>query len=604
MQLTLQSPDTSVRFCVKSFLEGLRPPPDETIDEWADKNRVLSSKSSGEPGKWRTSRVPYTREICQELSTQSHADAVVWQKGTQVAATEVGINFILNTIDRSPGPIMALYPTIDMGKKYSRVRLQPAIEACKSLLTKIKDNRSRDSGNTILQKDFPGGTLIIAGANSAAGLRSMPMRFGHFDEIDNYPDNVDGEGDPLYLAEKRATNFSRKKLFYTSSPTIKGLSRIGKKFRESDQRYYYVPCPHCKKPQLIKWENIKYTNDNPETAHLQCIHCNAKIEEYHKTWMLERGQWIKHNPKSRIPGFHLSALYSPLGWYSWKQAVKEHLESIGDPLLRQVWVNTVLGEEWDDDIQSTVDTHFLQSRCEKYNAQVPKGVVFLTAGGDVQDDRIEISIYGWGAKYEHWLIDHAVFFGPPDHEEVWEEVDDYLAQRWTHETGVSMGIAWTFIDSQGHNTDFVYEFCRKRFRRKIFAIKGMPGAGKAVVHSIRKNKKNNLYLILIGTHQAKDYLYAQLKLKNPGPGYIHFPEGVSATFFEQLTAEKKKYKREGGKQVSFYELPSGKRNETLDCYVYALAALKMSKVDLNGLVSKGIVFKAEYSHPISLRKNK
>jgi phage terminase large subunit GpA-like protein len=588
-----------VQFCIKMFLEGFRPPPDETIDEWADKNREISSKSSPEPGRWKTSRVPYSREIMHELSPRSHAESVVWMKGAQVAATENGLNFILYHIDRSPGPIMALYPTIDLAKKYSRIRLQPAIDANESLQLKVKSSKSRDSGNTILLKDFPGGTLMITGANSAAGLRSSSIRIGHFDEIDAYPENVDGEGDPLYLAEKRAANFRRKKLFYTSTPTVKGISRIEKKFQESDQRYYYVPCPICRKPQVIKWKNLRYKDDNPETVFLECEHCQANIQEYHKTWMLENGRWIKHNPKSKIPGFHLSALYSPLGWYGWKEAVREHINSIGDPLLRQVWVNTVLGEVWDDEAESTIDTHFLQSRCEKYDAPVPSGVVFLTAGGDVQDDRIEVFIYGWGARYECWLVDQAVFFGSPDHEEVWAEVDDYLQIRRMHKSGVSVGIAWTLIDSQGHSTDAVYAFCKKRLHRKIFAIKGLPGAGKAVVYSVRKNKEKGAYLVGVGTHQAKDFLYAQLKIKNPGPGYIHFPEGVPATFFEQLTAEKKKYKREGGKQVSYYELPSGKRNEALDGFVYALAALKMSKVDLNLLASKGKVFTANYSRPVT-----
>jgi len=588
------------KFCIESFLEGFRPPPDETVDEWADKHRILSSKSSDAPGQWKTSKIPYTREICHELSPSSHAEEITVMKGTQLGLTEVGLNFLLYYADRAPGPSFALYPTIDMGEKYSKVRLQPAIDACDSLTKKFKKNKSRDSGNTILQKDYPGGTIIISGANSAAGLRSMPFRIAHFDEPDAYPDDVDGEGDPLAIAEKRMSNFSRKKKFYTSSPTVKGFSRIHKKFLASDQRYYYVPCPHCGKPQILNWKNIKYVNDDPDTVYLECIHCNVKIDEYHKPWMLERGIWIKHNPKSKHPGFHISALYSPLGWYSWKSAVKEHLESIGDPLLRQVWTNTVLGEVWDDDVQSTIDSHFLMSRCEPYAAQIPQKVVILSAGGDVQDDRIEISLYGWGAKYECWLIDHAVFFGSPEHQEVWDEVDLYLAQKWKHESGVYMRTAWTCIDSQGHNTDFVYEFCKKRFSRKIFAIKGMPGAGRGVIHSVRKNKAKGLYLILIGTHQAKEFLYTQLKIKVPGPGFIHFPEGVDATFFEQLTAEKKKLKKEGGKQVSYYELPSGKRNEALDCFVYALAALKMLKPNLDALTLKGKVFTAEYNRPVNI----
>jgi len=597
--------DQNVEECVESFREGFRPPPNITVDKWADKHRTLSRKSSGIPGQWKTSRVPYTREIMFELSHQSHADDVVWMKGSQVAGTEVGINMILSRIDIAPVSILAVYPTIDMAKKYSRIKLQPSITENERLRGKIKESKSRDSSNTVLQKDYPGGTLIMTGANSSAGLRMLSAPVAHFDEIDEYPDDVDGQGDPLTLAEKRTSNFSRKKRFYTSTPTTISRSRIYKKFLLSDQRYYYIPCPYCKKPQRIKFENIHWEDeDNPEKNYLECIHCHAHIEEYHKTWMLEHGRWIKHNPKSKTPGFHLSALYAPLlGWFTWTDAIKEYLKSIGDPLLRIVFKNTVEGLPWDES-ETTIDSHWLAKRKEHYTAVIPQQARVLTAGVDTQKDRLECTVLGHGIKNEVWVIEHRVFLGDPSQETVWEALDQYLLTQWEHESGEFMNIATTCIDAMGDHTDDVYEYCKSKLYRRVFPTKGMRGPGRPIVASSKKNKRQGVYLIIIGVDSAKFFIYENLKKSKPGPGYIHFPDELNDTYFEQLTSEKRKIVKFGGLPRAVWELPSGKRNEALDCFVYGVAALKLLNPNIDFLEKNNKVLNSDFSRPMSHKKRR
>lgn len=596
--------DENVDTCIRSFLSGFRPPPDLTIDEWSDENRYLSPKSSGEPGIWRTSRVPYTREIMQELSPSSYSEDVVWEKGSQVAATETGINMILYIIDHTPGPTLAVYPTVELAKGYSKIKLQPSIQECPSVRGKVKENKSRDGGNTILMKDFPGGNLTLTGANSAAGLRMMSIRFAHFDEIDAYPDDVDGEGDPLNLAEKRTTNFNRRKRFYTSTPTIKEFSRIHKRFLKSDQRYYYVPCPYCKKPQVIKWENFVYDviDDEVQEVKLKCIHCGEHIEEYHKTWMLEHGQWIKHNSKSRTPGFHLSAFYSPLGWYSWKEAAQDYEDSEGDPNARKVWVNTVKGEPYEE-IEGIIDTHWLMKRQESFGAVIPDEVIVLVAGVDTQNDRLECTIFGIGIKNEIWVIEHHILLGSPEQDLVWEMLDDLLLTQWEHQSGVMMNIACTLIDAMGHNTDEVYKFCKARRHRRVFPCKGMGGQGRPIITSSKVSKRAGTRLVIVGTDQAKNHIYENLKLvKAPGPGYIHFSKELNEEYFNQLTAEKKELKIIARRPVPVWVCPKGKRNETLDTFVYGLAAYKLLNPNLESYRAHNKILTSDFSRSVIRNK--
>ena len=343
--------DTHTQLYFKRFKNSLKPIPKITVSEWADKNRMLPQKASAEPGPWRTARTPYLKEIMDLLSADNETKHVVFMKGAQVGGTESGNNWIGYTIHHAPCTMMMVLPTLETAKRTSKHRIAPMIEDTPVLDELVKDSRSRDAGNTILNKEFPNGTLIITGANSAVGLRSTPAKYLFMDEIDGYESDIDGEGDPVNLAIKRTSTFSKnRKILMVSTPTMKGVSRIEKAFEESDQRKYHVPCPVCKQMQPIAWSRLKWNKDDHNVVELQCIECEALISENKKTWMLENGQWIaEDNSKQNIAGFHLSSLYSPLGWYSWSDAVKDYLAAKDDPALLKTWVNTVLGETYEDE---------------------------------------------------------------------------------------------------------------------------------------------------------------------------------------------------------------------------------------------------------------
>lgn len=586
-------------------MESWTPPPNYSIADWADKYRKLPKSSSSEPGQWRTSRNPALKQIMEEMSPQSRYEEIVFMKGSQLGATEVIINSALYYIAHDPCPILLIEPTVHpVAERFSKQRMQPSIDACPEIACKIGNPNSKVSGNTLLEKDFPGGTLIIGGANSAASMRSMPIRIALLDEVDAYPSDVDGEGDPAELAEQRTTNFSRRKILYVSTPTNSGQSRIEAKFNESDQRYYYVPCPHCQHMQIIQWSQIKWFDRNPDTVHLVCENCEAAIYEYHKTWMLERGEWRKHNQSSHIAGFHLSGLYSPIGWKSWKQIVQKHLKAVGDPLKRKVWTNTDLGEVWEDNVGS-VDSHWIAKRKEIYNAEVPLGARVLTAGLDTQDDRIEICVYGWGAKQESWLIDYQVIYGDPQKESFWELVERYLFKTFTHESGALMNVAASCIDAMGHYTDEVYSFCRKNNFRRVFPVQGKSTPGRAIVSRASMSKRAGVYLWQLGVDAAKETLYSRLKQTEHGPGYIHFPANLQnkvldEKFFDGLTAERCVTRHSSGLPRKQWTLQKGKRNEPLDCTVYALSALQILNPSLDKLEDDK-PYTSNFSRQVSIR---
>lgn len=611
---TFLSPDLSAqeRILLESFYGGLRPPPDFTVSQWADEHRRLPRVSSSEAGPWRTSRTPYLREIQDEMSPSSHTEEVVVMKGSQLGFTECIVNISLYYMAHAPCPILAIQPTIGVAKKFSKQRMQPSINECLQLKGKVTSSDVRKGGNTTLQKDFPGGTMIIGGANSAADLRSMPIQVLLADEIDGYPSDVDGEGDPLELARRRSTNFYGRKVFMGSTPAVAEISRIQKAFDDSDQRYFFVPCPKCNEKQIIKWENIKWEDRKPETVRLICEHCGEAIEEHHKTWMLENGEWRKQKPEATVAGFHISALYSPLGWYSWKEAVKDHLKALGDPQKRKVWVNTVLGEVWEDSA-ATIDAHWLAKRKETYSAECPDGVLCLTAGCDTQDNRVETSVWGWGwnsGLIESWLIDHAVFMGDPGQKSFWTLIDDYLMREFQHENGIRLHIASTCFDAMGHFTSEVYKFCAAREFRRIFPVQGKAGPGRPIISKAYKSKRQRVYLFQVGVDQAKETIYSRLKIPDPGPGYVHFPKALPTltegqerfmpeTYFTQLTAEKRILRHSAGMPRLQWVLPSGKRNETLDCFVYALAAMNILSPNLELMAREKRVFKSDFSAAIS-----
>lgn len=567
-----------------AFLSGLQPDPDFTVSEWADAHRMLSQKASAEPGRWRTDRTPYLRDIMDCLSPSSPTQRVVFMAGAQVGKTESGNNWLGFVIHHAPGPMMIVQPTVDTAKRLSKQRLAPMIEETPALRERISEARARDSGNTQLVKEFQGGVLIITGANSAVGLRSTPVRYLFLDEIDAYPSDVEGEGDPVQLAERRTTTFARRKIFLCSTPTIKDVSRIEREFLASDQRRYFVPCPHCTEMQWLKWSNIKWHDDDPATAAYMCEACGVLIEERHKTDMLARGEWRgTAEGDGRTAGFHLSSLYSPLGWKSWSAIVAEFMAAKGDAPSLKTWVNTTLGETWEDEYSAKIGADGLQARVEFYDPKVlPARVLVVTAGVDVQDNRLAVSLYGWGRDEECWTVAHQEIYGDPARPEVWKQLDDLLATPLAHDLAEPLTVAAACVDSGGHHTHDVYAYARDRRARHVMAIKGQSQRGKPAISKPSrvdlnwrgKVLKSSAEVWPVGVDTIKSVLYARLKHNEPGPGYVHFHAELPGEYFEQLTAEKQVTKYVKGFPVREWTKKSGARNEALDCAVYAYAALQ------------------------------
>lgn len=565
----------------EGFNAGLKPDPLMNISEWADKYRILSQKASAEPGKWRTSRTPYLKEIMDCLSPYSGIEKVVFMKGAQIGGTEVGNNFLGYIVHLSPGPVMLVMPTVDGAKRTSKTRIDPMFEAIPELKGVISDRRSKDASNTTLMKEFQGGVLVLTGANSAIGLRSMPVRYIFLDEIDAYKGDVEGEGDPVNLAIKRTSTFNRRKIFMVSTPTIQGVSRIEYEYEQSDQRHYMVPCPYCNKRQSLKWKQIHFENDDPATATYICEHCGAIIEEHLKTWMLENGIWEKTNPKSIVAGFHLSSLYSPVGWFSWADAVKQFLDAKNKDNLLKVWVNTVLGETWLEKGEAP-EWQILFDKREDYQQEiVPSGGLFLTAGADVQKDRIECEVVAWGRNKESWSVGYFIINGDTAREEVWNELSEFSKRYFEHSSGVMLPISRFAIDS-GFATQQVYNWVRKQPINFAMAIKGTDsgvtplGLPTRVDLNINgKRLRRGAKVWSVGTSILKSELYQFLRLtqnedESYPAGYCHFPK-YDSEYFKQLTAEQLVTKMVRGYQKREWQ-KTRERNEALDCRVYARAA--------------------------------
>lgn len=567
----------------EAFFGGLTPDPDLTVSAWADEFRFLSQKASAEPGRWRTDRTPYLREILDSLSPSDPTQRVVFMAGAQVGKTETGNNWCGFIIDMAPGPLMMVQPTVDMAKRLSKQRLAPMIDETPRLRGKVADSRSRDSGNTMMSKEFPGGFLMITGANSAVGLRSMPVRYLFLDEIDAYPADLDGEGDPCNLAERRTTTFARRKIFMCSTPTIRDASRIESEYLASDQRRFFVPCPHCGEFQQLLWKNLKWQDGDPSTAAYGCEPNGCVIDESHKTDMLLAGEWRATAPGSKTRGYHLSSLYSPLGWKSWAEIAEEFLRAKGDPPLLKTFVNTILAETWEDEIAAKIGAGELQDRVELYRpGAAPAGVLTIVAGIDTQDNRLAITVIGFGVGEEAWVLRHDEIFGDPARPEVWQQAGNLLSTPIEHDEFESVQIAATCIDSGGHFTHEVYAFAREFKHLNVMAIKGVSIKNKPILGRPTKvdlnwrnqTLKNGAEVWPVGSDTAKSTIYSRLKLSEPGVGFIHFHAGLQQEYFDQLTSEKLRTRYVRGYATREWVKKSGSRNEALDCFVYALAAMQ------------------------------
>jgi len=396
----------------KQRAENLKPPPKLTVSQWSDEYRRLSAEASAEPGRWFTSRAEYQRGIMDAVSDPL-IETVVVMSSAQVGKTEVVNNIVGYHIHQDPAPILVLQPTVEMAQTWSKDRLAPMLRDTPALKGRVKAPRSKQSANTLLHKVFPGGHITMTGSNAPASLASRPIRVVLCDEVDRYPPSAGTEGDPVSLARKRATTFWNRKVILTSTPTGAGTSRIEAEFEQSDKRYFMVPCPHCEASQRLLWGNVKWLKGEdgeslPDTAAYHCGECGALWSEAERLAAIRKGEWQATADGGRIAGFHLSELYSP--WSSIPDMARNFLAAKKNTETLRTFVNTALGEPWEDRGEQ-VDQASLYSRREQYAADVPDGALILTAGIDVQRDRIEMEVVGWGEGEESWNIDYRVIFG-------------------------------------------------------------------------------------------------------------------------------------------------------------------------------------------------
>lgn len=581
---------------VDGFFSSFKVPTRRTVTQWANEKRILPAKGSAAPGQYRSERTPYLEEPMDALSVLSGVEITVMMFAAQTGKSESGNNWVGYVIDEAPGPMLLVQPTVDNAKRYSKQRISPMILETPSLAEKVSDNKSRDASNTMLEKDFPGGMLIMGGANSAAGLRSMPIRYFFGDEISNWPADVDGEGDPLELALERLNSYGRKgKVLLTSTPGLKGVCRIEQWYLKTDQRRYFVPCPHCGHMHVLDWANFvipraeitgKY---EPAKAYMTCPDCGGMLEERHKTDMLRRGQWRSTCPENidaTRRGYHLSALYSPVGWKSWAKIARQWLEAQGNPKKLQAFANNVLAVTWKAEGES-IEGSDIQGRAEEYDGtkMLPESVMLITMGVDVQPDRLEIEVIGWGAGEESWSIEYRVLMGDPEGPLVWQQLDLLLATEYQHPSGVRLRSARTFVDTGGANTVAVYKYVKPRAEIGVFGIKGRGGDGIPAVGNPTRSNIEKIPLVPLGTFVLKDQHYGRLSMAEPGPGYCHFPKHYNAPFFTGLTAEevRTKVNKKGFPVREWCKKSEHMRNEPLDCRIYGTAAMMSLNVNWEAL---------------------
>lgn len=577
---------TSTRKLFTRIFKVLEPPPDMTLTQWADEFRILSKKTSAEPGRWKTSKAPYQKEIMDAISDTS-VQKVVVMSAAQIGKTD---GFILNPIGYfihyDPSPIMVLQPNLNMGESFSKDRLTPMLQDTPILRGKVKDN-TKGSGNTIMHKEFPGGHITIVGANSPSGLRSRPIRILLADEIDGYPPTAGNDGDPLLLASKRLTTFWNKKEVFISTPTVKGISRIEMEYENSTQEVWQVPCPDCGVFQELSWGQVSFDKENLHEISYVCVHCGVMHSEVAVKEGYHRGKFVPRYPERAVRGFHLNSLASL--FVEWREIVEKFLDANqqkkkGNIEQLKAWTNTEMGQTWEEQ-GSEIDHEELYHRRETYHAEVPEDVLCLTAGVDTQDDRFEIEVVGWGEEKESWGIQYKIIYGDLKQKQVWAQLDAFLGQTFVRADGAKLKIMRACIDSGGHFSNEVYRFCKNKFPR-ILAVRGKGGFDAPYIPRASKNNREQTPLFTLGVDTGKALIYQSLAVTELGANYCHFPKdqdrGYDDAYFKGLTAERMVLTYKKGKAQYVWKLKENgtKRNEPLDCRNYAQAALEISGVVL------------------------
>ena len=576
---------------------GLKPLPKTSVSQWADNHRMLSSGISAEPGKWKTSRAPYQKDIMNAF-TEPGIHRVVVKSSSQIGKSDMMNNVIGRFAHLDPCAIMMIQPTIDMAQDYSKTRIAPMIRDTKVLNTLFYDVKSRDANNTILSKVFPGGRLIMCGANSPAGLASRPIRILLADEVDRFPDSAGTEGDPVDLAAKRMTTFWNSCMGLFSTPTNEGSSRIDEEYLAGTQEEWQHKCPNCGEYHLLRhidmtvdYKEIK-TPSGKKTVIVndvkwRCPHCGFSFSE--KEMKQTPQKYISRNAdalKNGIRSFFVNGFTSP--WMTWSKIMREWLDAKGDPEREKVIMNTVFGESYKQKGAFEDEQIFLRRR-ESYGAELPNGVLLLTAAIDTQDNRLEYEVVGWGKEEECWGIRKGIVLGAPNQARTWKEIDNILDKTYHFADGKGLKVVRTFIDSGGHYTSDVYNYCQKNFHKQRFAIKGRGGPGIPLIYKIAKANNAKAPLILLGVDDGKQQIMDRLSIDSPGPLYFHFPQdegikelsnrGYDDLYFKGIISEHKKVYKRNGVLREVWETTKNVRNEPLDLRNYNLACMKSLKPD-------------------------
>lgn len=595
---------TTIDAIVVRSMESWRPPARMKLSQWADQHYYLSAESAAEPGRWHT--LPYQRGIMDAFT-----DPEVIQVSV-IKSARIGYTKSLNAVvgyymHQDPCPIMVVQPTIEDAQGYSKEEIAPMLRDCPTLAAIVPEPKTRDSDNTILAKRFPGGSLSLVGANSARGFRRVSRKVVLFDETDGYPASAGSEGDQIQLGIRRTEYYWDRKIGAGSTPTIAGHSRIERLFYAGDQRRYYVPCPHCGAFQVLQFPHFHWPKGQPEKAVYICIHCGTEIEHRHKPAMVRAGEW-RPGPHAQFPddpapgefdghaSFHIWAAYSYSPNATWGQICKEFVEANRQgPEHLKTFVNTVLGEPWRERGEAP-EWQRLYSRRETYElGTCPEGVLFLTAGVDVQKDRLVYEVVGWGRDKRSWSIDAGVIPGDPSDLKrgPWQELDVLLNRTYPRTEDVALSISMLAVDS-GSFTQSVYTWARSKPMSRVIAVKGVATAhvligtpSKVEVTVSGRKLKRGYKVWPVASHLAKSELYGWLALQPPTdeeraagvgdpPGYCHFPE-YGEDYFQQLTAEQLvTTKNRKGYSVFAWELIPGRENHFLDARLYARAAAELA----------------------------
>ena len=580
-----------LRQIVSEALAALRPPPKLGLREWADEYRRLSRETSARPGKWRTERQPILGDIMEAITDPAVKEAWVL-KPSQFGWTEVVNNAAGYFVHQDPTSILVVQPTVEMAEAWSKDRLAPMVRDTPALRGLIADPKSRNSGNSILHKAFPGGQIDMVGANAPAGLASRPKRVVIYDEVDRYPVSAGTEGDPIKLARKRQATFWNRKTLGGSTPTRKGFSRIEREYERSDMRICYVACPLCDAYQSLRWEQVKWDKTEagehlPDTAYYQCEACGESWTEEDRLTAIDNRKWEATKPFSGVAGFRFNALYSKLLEDGLPGLVREFVECRGLPELLQPFINTVLGESWAEQGE-TIDPDAFMQRLETFDHDsLPDDVQLVTLGVDTQGDRLELQWLAWGEGEESWPCRYEVILGDPSQQDVWNKLTAFRRELLVTDTGRTLRVKACCIDMGGHHTAQVLSYAKKYRRQGVYATKGIAGPRPIWPKRGTRSKTHSMPYFGIGVDTAKDSIYGRLKIQLQGeeqrrPGYVHFPaaDGFDAEYFAQLTAEQVVTRYKQGRPYRVWDLPKGKRNEALDTFVLALAARLSTSVKL------------------------